>query len=145
MQLGPIVWFPSIWYRKQLGPTIGMSQHLTQDNHRDPEQEYPVSGQDSNPQTPECQEIHHSVSPLNQTQPLSTAIPGISNINTDVHIFSYQNRAVLQEERQRSWGHILHTALLQYIERKWHKCIMLHESSWGVKCRQQSCGFCFLA
>jgi hypothetical protein len=42
-----------------------------------------------------------SLSPTMQ-QPLSMAIQGTSIINTDVHIFGYQNRAVLQEERQHA-------------------------------------------
>jgi hypothetical protein len=41
-----------------------------------------------------------------------------------VHIFGYQNRAVLQEERQHAWRHKWRTAPLQHIARKWPKYLM---------------------
>jgi len=85
------------------------------------------SSGDSNPEPPECHQIHHNVLPLNQTptvqQPLSTAIQGTANIN----IFSSQNRSVLQQDRQHAWGHNWHMALLQHIPSKWPKCFMSSE------------------
>ena len=105
---------PNIWHRK--------TTHNHSQNNK--------SLGDSNPQPPECHQIHHSVSPLNRTptmqQPLSTAIQGTSNINTDVHIFSYQNSPVLQK-RQQAWGHNWHRALLQPIASKWPKRFMRSE------------------
>jgi len=50
-----------------------------------------------------------------------------NRVELHVHIFSYQNRVVLQQERQHLWGHNWHMAPLQHIASKWHNCFMKYK------------------